>query len=183
MRHASSAGTSSPKKNSSFAFCGPTSCVTRYGPPPSGMRPRRTKISMNRAVSAAITRSHANATCAPSPAAVPFTAAMIGFGQSCNAMSRRCAPRLLSSPFITVPIGRSGAPGYVRCSDAAAARRSPPVQKCRSPLAVSTIARTPRSAPASSRCARMWLRCSRVSEFPASGRLRVSHATPLSSTR
>ena len=33
------------------------------------------------------------------------------------------------SPFITVPIGRSGAPGYVRCSDAAAAAGH---RRCRS---------------------------------------------------
>ncbi len=41
MRSASAAGMSSPKKNSSFAFCGPTRRVSRYAPPASGAMPRR----------------------------------------------------------------------------------------------------------------------------------------------
>ncbi|CAM5252606.1 hypothetical protein SCYAM73S_06257 [Streptomyces cyaneofuscatus] len=45
---------------------------------------------MNRAVSAARTRSQANARCAPIPAAVPFTAAITGFSQSSTAAMSRC---------------------------------------------------------------------------------------------
>ncbi len=66
MRSASAAGTSSPKKNSSFAFCGPTRRVSRYaGRRRPGRCARRMNTSMKRASSAMITRSLARARCMP----------------------------------------------------------------------------------------------------------------------
>ena len=43
------------------------------------LRPRCTKIALNRAASDAITRSHPSARLSPAPAATPFTLATVGF--------------------------------------------------------------------------------------------------------
>ena len=108
--------------------------------PPSGMRPRRTNTWMMRAVSAAMTRSAASASIAPPPAAVPLSATITGFSQSWIASMRRWNPvRIMLIAGADDHVGR--ALGLRRAS-AAGPRRSTPVQKCRSPAPVSTIART-----------------------------------------
>ena len=142
--------------------------------------PRRTKTSMNLALSAAITRSAAKAMWAPMPAAVPLTAAMTGFSQSMIEATRRWAPRLMLRP--TSPSAFSGAssgPGFTGMRET---RRSAPVQKCFSPAAVMTTARTLRSPLAASMSSMVRLRWSGVMALAASGRFSVSHATPSSPT-
>jgi hypothetical protein len=113
------------------------------------MRPRRTKIWMILALSAAMTRSAASVSIAPPPAAVPFSATITGFSQSWIRCINVSKPRRIM--LIAVPTTRSGAPSgfaFMGCGT----DRSAPVQKCRSPAAVSTIARTATSTCASSKC-------------------------------
>jgi hypothetical protein len=59
-------------------LAGPTSLGRSHVAPLSGIRPTRPKASRNEAPSAAIRRSQANASEAPAPAAIPFTAPTIG---------------------------------------------------------------------------------------------------------
>ena len=62
----------------SAAFEAPTSRWSVHVAPLSGMSPIAANARTNRAVSAAIRRSQANAIDAPAPAATPLTAAMTG---------------------------------------------------------------------------------------------------------
>ena len=109
---------------------------------------------------------------APMPAAVPLTAAMTGFSQS-RIDGDRAAARRRGSSRPTSPSGALGrarrARGSGGCGGAAGRRR------CRSrlPLAVSTTARTSRSALASSSSSITRLRWSGVMALCASGRLSV----------
>ncbi len=112
------------------------------------------------------------------PAAVPLTAAMTGFSQSITAPTSRWAPRLMLRP--TSPRARSGASAGRGLSGIRDTRRSAPVQKCFWPAAVSTTARMLRSLEAPSSSSMVRLRWSGVMALAASGRFRVSQATPSS---
>ena len=57
-------------------------------PPPPAIRPRLTSGSPNRAVSAATTRSQANASSKPPPTAAPFTAAITGLAGNVRKFER-----------------------------------------------------------------------------------------------
>jgi hypothetical protein len=86
---------------------------------------------------------------APPPAAVPLSATITGFSQSWMRCISVSNPRRIM--LIAVPATRSGALsgwGLAGCGTV----RSAPVQKWRSPAAVSTMARTARSTCASSKC-------------------------------
>ncbi len=147
-RSASAAGSSSPKKKSSFARWGPIEARQQVARRPRpGAMPRRTNTSMKVASSAASTRSQASARCIPPPAAVALTAAMTGFSQSRTAAIKRCQPVRIRRA--ASPTGRSGAPSG-RGGPGSCDRRSAPVQKPFSPAPVTTTARTARSADASS---------------------------------
>ena len=88
-------------------------------------------------------------------------------GAGCRCGS--CAPRR--------PTTRSGAPSGLGGGAARPVRRSAPVQKCFSPAAVRTIARTSNEPFASARCSIIRLRTAGVIALPASGRLSVSQST------
>ena len=62
----------------SAALAGPTSRGSSHVAPLSGISPTRPNASRNEAPSAAIRRSHANASDAPAPAAIPLIAPTIG---------------------------------------------------------------------------------------------------------
>ena len=94
-------------------------------PPPPANSPRFTSNNPNHALSAATIRSHASAISNPPATAVPFTAAMIGFGKSRITIPPN-PPRLVVNP---------------RESPAATIFRSAPAEKT-SPVPVSTTTRT-----------------------------------------
>ncbi len=151
---------------------------SRYATPPSGTRPRRTNTWMIFALSAAITRSAARTSIEPPPAAVPFNATMTGFSQSCIAcMSCWNPPRIM---FIAPPTTRSGASLGLSVRIGCGTERSAPVQKCFSPAAVNTTARTLRFACASRNALVSASRRYHGIALPLSARLMVSHSTPFS---
>ena len=138
IRRALSAGMSSAKKASSLAFCRPTSRGKIHAPSPSGTSPRRANTSMNRAWSAITTRSQHRARWAPTPAAVPLTAATTGSSQSSTADINRIWPSSIARR--TSPVAGRGAPSG-RGAGGRGALRSAPVQKLLVPVAVTTAAR------------------------------------------
>ena len=123
---------------------------------------------------APITKSQQSARSHPSPAAAPFTAAIVGFGMSCSIVSRWCVRRWRCQPLIpTRPAGAE------RRSFMAA--MSPPAQNPL-PRPVMMMARTSaeRSAQSST-----WIRSARIASLMAfrfSGRLRAMTATPSNSS-
>jgi hypothetical protein len=90
MPHASarSAGNGSPVSARPSARAWPASRGSDHVPPESGIKPILAKDSMNFALRAAITTSHAKAMLAPAPAATPLTAQITGM--------RRPVRRLIS---------------------------------------------------------------------------------------
>src|SRR5689334_20709132 len=94
---------------------------SRSTPPESGMMPSPVSGSMNCAWSAATTRSAASASSKPPPAAIPLTAAMTGLVRPCSSVS---------------PANPPGPWSASASSPDAAALRSQPAQKNRSPAAV-----------------------------------------------
>src|SRR5581483_1681059 len=147
----------------------------RKPPPASSAMPRRTNTSMKRASSAAPTRSHAYARCAPSPAATPFTAATTGFSRSQSARMTRWLGRIASR--VAPGCGGPAAPVAAREPE-----RSAPVQKP-FPVPVSTTARISGSSPQRASAARYASRISAFMAFRASGRLRTTHPTPFSTRK
>ena len=89
MRSASAASMMSASRVSSLARCMPTRRGSTHEPPKSMVRPRRAKISENRAVSPATTRSHSRAMFIPAPAAMPRTLAIVGCGSGGGPWRRR----------------------------------------------------------------------------------------------
>ena len=87
---------------------------------------------------------------------MPLSATITGFWQSwIDSISRWNPVRIM---WIAVPTTMSGAPSGFG-ANGGRMRRSEPVQKCRSPAPVSTMARTVRSACASWKC---WMSRSRT---------------------
>ena len=93
-----------------------------------------------------MTRSAARASIAPPPAAVPLSATITGFWQSWIDSIRRWKPVRIM--WTAEPTTMSGAPSGFGAAGGRT-RRSEPVQKCRSPAPVRTMARTARSECAS----------------------------------
>src|SRR5215470_5079030 len=124
--HASAAVIGRPVSSSSTASGRGSRRGSQSTPPESGMMPSPVSGSRKSACSAATTRSAASASSKPPPAAMPLTAAMTGLARPCSSVSPAKPPRPWSAP----------AP-----SPAAAALRSQPAQKNRSPAAVTIPAR------------------------------------------
>src|SRR6202044_1487606 len=170
---ACAAGSLSPKNASSFAFCMPIRRGSRYAPPPSITRPRRTNTSTKEASSAATTRAAASARCAPMPAAAPFTTAITGLPQSSTAATSRCAPFMILR---MLSVARLASPELERAIPVTSA----PEQKCL-PLAAITTTRIAWSASASSTSSMRRSRSTGRSALAASGRFSLIRRMPSAS--
>jgi hypothetical protein len=122
----------------------------------SGTRPRRTKTNPKREHSPAKRMSHCSGSVAPTPAAVPLSAPMIGFGISHARSGRRTSPA--SANTVAPP------------------SKSAPTQKS-APAPVTTIARTASLAAAAASASRYSSPMRRVQALRRSGRASVIVAT------
>src|SRR6266487_5426778 len=128
--HASAAVIGRPVSSMSTATARGSRRGSRSTPPESGMMPSPVSGRLNSACSAATTRSAASTSSKPPPAAMPLTAAMTGFARPCSPVSPAKPPGPWSAS---------------TASPAAAALRSQPAQKNRSPAAVTIPTRRPGS--------------------------------------
>src|SRR5215468_5103229 len=124
--HASAAVIGRPVSSSSTASDRGSRRGSQSTPPESGMMPSPVSGRRKSACSAATTRSAASASSKPPPAAIPLTAAMTGLARPCSSVSPAKPPGPWSAS---------------ASSPAAAALRSQPAQKNRSPAAVTIPAR------------------------------------------
>ena len=131
QRAASAAPTRRPVSSHSTATGRGSRVGSRSRPPASGTRPSVASGNANSACEAATTRSAARTSSNPPPRASPFTAAMTGLPRSKNSVSPANPPGPWSA---SMP------------SPSAAALRSHPALKNRSPAPVSTATRSAGSA-------------------------------------
>jgi hypothetical protein len=127
QRAASAAPMRRPVSSHSTAIGRGSRDARRSSPPASGTRPSVTSVSANSACSAATTRSAARTSSKPPPRASPLTAAMTGLPRSKNSVRPANPPGPWSA---SMP------------SPAAAAFRSQPALKNRSPAPVRIAARS-----------------------------------------
>src|SRR5262245_15950371 len=119
--HASAAVIGRPVSSSSTATGRGSRRGSQSTPPESGMMPSPVSGRRKSACSAATTRSAASTSSKPPPAAIPLTAATTGLARPCSSVSPAKPPGPWSAS---------------ASSPAAAALRSQPAQKNRSPAAV-----------------------------------------------
>ena len=156
IRSASAAFTRRPVSSRSAARPTPSRRMDSWVPPQPGTRPTVASGSPNCAVSSATTRSQFSASSQPPPRAYPCTAAITGCG------SRSSSPNAV----------RNTARWASHCASVISCRslRSAPTQKARSPVAVSTTARTPVSGASSAQVCANRTSITVFSAFSASGR-------------
>src|ERR671918_682386 len=93
-RSASPASTVRPVHPSSLARAAPTRCDSRWIPPRSGIRPKRTSSMAKRTSSAHTRRSQARASWNPAPTAWPWTSATAGLSMWARTRNGRWAVRM-----------------------------------------------------------------------------------------
>jgi hypothetical protein len=130
--------------------------------------PTFTWVSMKAALADASTMSESTTKCSPPPTQRPFTAQITGFhtrfcwGDQCTASARGASTKTASA------------------SSPSASATSKPVQKCRSPVAVTIATRTRSSSRTWDQIARKTGCMPGARELPRSGRSRVMTAMPSS---